>query len=39
MHKVAVLLRSHPAFHLIKNDALELEKVRATQAIEDFLEV
>ena len=28
-----------PAFQLIKNDPLELEKVKATQAIEEFLKV
>ena len=33
------LLRSQPAFNLIKNDPLELEKVKATQAVEEFLKV
>ena len=37
--KVTVLLQSHPAFHLIKNDPLEFEKVKAAQAVEEFLEV
>ena len=39
MHEVTVLLRSHPAFYLIKSDPLEFEKVKAAQAIEDFLKV
>ena len=34
-----VRLRNQPPFYLIKNDPLELEKVKAAQAIEDFLEV
>jgi len=34
-----VCLRNQPPFYLIKNDPLELEKVKAAQAIEDFLEV
>ena len=37
--EVTVLLRSHPAFYLIKNDPLEFEKVKAAQAIEEFLKV
>ncbi|KIM44127.1 hypothetical protein M413DRAFT_443169 [Hebeloma cylindrosporum] len=36
-HEVMVLLKSHPPFHLIKNDPLESEKVKAAQAIEEFL--
>jgi len=32
-------LRSHPPFCLIENDPLELEKVKATQAIQEFLKV
>jgi hypothetical protein len=39
VHEVTDLLRSHPAFYLIENDPLELEKVNATQAIEEFLKV
>ena len=39
VHEVMGLLRSHPAFNLIKNDSLELEKVKATKAIEEFLKV
>ena len=39
VHKVTVFLRSHPPFSLIKNDPLELEKVKATQAVEEFLKV
>ena len=39
VHEVTVLLRSHPAFYLIKNDPLEFEKVKAAQANEEFLEV
>jgi len=39
VHELTVFLRSHPAFHLIKNDPLEFEKVKATQAIEEFLKV
>jgi hypothetical protein len=38
-HEVTVCLRSHPPFYLIKNDSLESEKVKAAQAIEDFLKV
>jgi len=33
------LLRSYPAFYLIKNDPLESQKVKATRAIEAFLKV
>ena len=39
MHEVTVLLCSHPPLYLIKNDPLELEKVKATQAIDKFLKV
>jgi hypothetical protein len=39
VHEVTAILRNHPPFHLIKNDPLELEKVKATQAIEEFLKV
>ena len=39
MDEVTALLRSHPPFYLINNDPLELEKVKATQAIEEFLKV
>jgi hypothetical protein len=39
MHEVTAFLRSHPPFYLIENDPLELEKVKATQAIEEFLKV
>ena len=39
VHEVAVLLRSHPAFYLIKNDPLVFEKVKAAQAVEEFLKV
>jgi hypothetical protein len=38
-HEFATFLRGHPPFHLIKNDPLELEKVKAMQAIEEFLKV
>jgi hypothetical protein len=38
-HKVTALLQSHPPFYLIKNDPLELEKVKVAQAIEEFLKV
>ena len=38
-HEVAAFFRSNPPFYFIKNDPLELEKVQATQAIEDFLKV
>jgi len=37
--KFAVSLRTYPSFYLIKSDPLELEKVKAAQAIEDFLKV
>ena len=39
VHEIIVLLRSHPAFYSIENDPLEFEKVKATQAIKEFLEV
>ena len=39
VHQVADLLRSQPDFYLIENDPLELEKVKAAQAIEGFLKV
>jgi hypothetical protein len=39
VHELTVLLRSHPPFYLIENDPLELEKVKATRAIEEFLMV
>jgi hypothetical protein len=37
--EVIGFLRSHPPFYVIKNDPLELEKVKATQAIEELLGV
>jgi hypothetical protein len=39
VHEVTVLLRRHPAFYLIENDPLRLEKVKAAQAIEEFSRV
>jgi len=39
VHNFTAFLRSHPPFYLIENDPLELEKVKATQAIEEFLKV
>jgi hypothetical protein len=33
------ILLDLPPFDLIKNDPLELEKVKATQAIQEFLKV
>ena len=39
MHEVTVLLRRQIAFYFIQNDPLKLEKVMATQAIEEFLKV
>ena len=39
VQEVTVLLRSHPAFYLKKNDPLEFEKVKAVQAVEEFLKV
>ena len=39
MHEVTVLLRSQPAFYLIKNDPIVSEKVKAMQAIDNFLKV
>ena len=39
VYEVAVLLESLPAFHFIQNDPLELQKVKAIQAIEEFLKV
>jgi len=38
-YEVTVLLQSHPAFYLIKNDPLEFEKLNAAQAVEEFLKV
>jgi hypothetical protein len=38
-HEFAAFLRGFQPFYLIKNDPLELEKVKATQAIEKFLKV
>jgi hypothetical protein len=39
LHEFTTFLRDHPPFDLIENDPLELEKVKATQAIEKFLKV
>ena len=39
VHEVTAFLQSHPPFNLIKNDPLEFEKVKAMQAIEEFLKV
>jgi hypothetical protein len=39
VHEVTVSLQSYPAFHLIKNDPLELQKVKAMQAIDEFSKV
>ena len=39
VHDLALCLRSHPPFYLIKHDPLELEKAKAAQAIKGFLEV
>jgi hypothetical protein len=36
VHEVTAFLQNHPPFYLIKNDPLELEKVKATQAIEEL---
>lgn len=38
-HKFTVFLRSRPPFYMIKNDPLESEKIKAAQAIEEFLKV
>jgi hypothetical protein len=38
-HEFAAFLRGFPPFSLIKKDPLELEKVKAMQAIEEFLKV
>jgi hypothetical protein len=38
-HELTALLRSHPPFYLVKNDPLELEKVKAMLAVEEFLKV
>ena len=37
VQEISISLRSGPSFHLIKNDPLELEKVKMAQAIEEFL--
>jgi hypothetical protein len=39
LHEFAAFLQGHPPYYLIKNDPLELEKVKVTQAIEEFLKV
>jgi hypothetical protein len=39
VHKVTDLLRSHPLLPLIINDPLKLEKVKAKQAVQEFLKV
>ena len=39
MLEISPFLRRHPPFRLIKNDPLELEKVKAMRAIEEFLKV
>jgi len=39
VHEVTVFRQSCPAFHLIKNDPLELQKVKAMQAIDEFSKV
>jgi len=36
---VAVFLRRYPPFNLLENDRLEPEKIKAAQAIQEFLEV
>jgi hypothetical protein len=38
-YRIAVFLQSQPPFYLIENDPLEVQKAKATQAIEDFLKV
>jgi len=38
-HEVTGFLRSHPPFRLVENDRLELEKIKATWAIQEFLKV
>jgi len=39
VHEIAVFLQSQPPFYLIKDDPLEWQKIKAAQAIEDFLKV
>ena len=39
VHEFTDLLRNYPSFYLINNDPLESEKVKAMQAIEQFLKV
>jgi hypothetical protein len=39
VQEIANILRSHPPFHLIENDLLEFEKLKAMQGIEGFLKV
>ena len=39
VHKFTAFLRSQPPFYLIKNDPLKSEKIKATQAIQEFLKV
>jgi len=36
VHDVTASLQSHLGFYLIKNDPLELQKVKVTQAIEEL---
>ena len=38
-HKFTAFLQSYPPFYISKNDPLESEKVKASQAIEKFLKV
>ena len=39
MQEISNWLRSHPPFHLVKNDPLELEKDKTAQVIKGFLKV
>ena len=39
VHNIIVLLQNFPPFCLFNNDPLEFQKVKATQAIEEFLKV
>jgi hypothetical protein len=38
-HEVTAFLQSYPPFYLIRDDPLELEKIKVTRAMEKFLKV
>ena len=38
-HEITAFLQSYPPFYLIRNDPLELEKIKVTRAMEKLLKV